>query len=72
MTCRCDANAALLTAAKAVLYDLSVACETWRDSDAGPYTVPGESRLETDLDVSAEVIADLRAAIDAVEGGNAR
>lgn len=67
MTCKCDANAALLAAAKAVLLDLAVACETWRDSDAGPYTVPGEPRPETDLDVSAEVIQELRAAVEAVE-----
>lgn len=44
--------------------NLSVASETWRDSAAGPNTIPGEPKPREDLDVSVETQEGIEAVIE--------
>ena len=53
----------LLSILREVYDDLATASETWRDSDAGPLTVPGEPRAAESLDVTAETQGRIRAAL---------
>ena len=67
-----EANARLMAAAplmlealQSVMEDWQIASETWRDSDAGPATVPGEPREleETSLETISLVMEALKAAV---------